>query len=86
MGEVISQNCHTSPFFKLREKWFYIGYIERIFEKTITSLHGQNFSLFQICRITPDVLKLKKYHINGSALSLHQNNKQQTCNISHYIK
>ena len=35
MGEVIiSQDCPTFPFFKLREKWFYIGYIERIFQKT----------------------------------------------------
>ena len=28
------------PFFKLREEWFYIGYIERIFQKTITSLQN----------------------------------------------
>ena len=31
VGEAISQNCPTSPFLKFREKWFYIGYIERIF-------------------------------------------------------
>ena len=40
VAEVISQNFPTSPFLKLREKWFYIGYIERIFEKTITSLQN----------------------------------------------
>ena len=34
MGEVISQDCPISPFFKLGKKWFYIGYIERIFWKT----------------------------------------------------
>ena len=34
VGEFISQNCPTSLFFfKLREKWFYIGYVVRIFQK-----------------------------------------------------
>ena len=40
VDKVISQNCPTSPFFKLREKWFYIGNIERKFQKTITSLQN----------------------------------------------
>ena len=39
-GDVVSQNCPISPFFKLREKWFYIEYIERIFQKAITSLQN----------------------------------------------
>ena len=30
-------------------------YIDRKFQKTITSLKNQNFSLFQICRIIPDI-------------------------------
>ena len=30
---VVSLKCPISPFFKLREKWFYIRYIERIFKK-----------------------------------------------------
>ena len=40
VGEVISNDCPTSPFFQLREKWFYIEDIERIFQKTITSLQS----------------------------------------------
>ena len=41
VGEVIFYSCPTSPFFKLRVKWFHIGYIERIFLKTaITSLQN----------------------------------------------
>ena len=35
VGEVINQNCPTSPFFKLREKWFYTEYTGRVFQKTI---------------------------------------------------
>ena len=40
---IISQNYPTSPFFKLRKKWFYIGYIERIhfsskLQKTVKTL------------------------------------------------
>ena len=31
--QVVSRNCPTSPFFKLKEKWFYIGYIERLYRK-----------------------------------------------------
>ena len=50
VGVVISQNGPTSPLFKLRKKWFYIGYIERIFQKTNSLLfkiteNGRNFSV-----------------------------------------
>ena len=42
MGEVISQNFPTPAFLKLREKWFFIGYIENtnVFQKKITSLQN----------------------------------------------
>ena len=46
MGEVVYQNCPTSPIFKLREKWFYIGYIERIFLKAdLSDITKTYFSL-----------------------------------------
>ena len=52
---LVSQNCPTSPLMKLREKWFYIGYIKTIFQKTNSKLWKPvNISpLFQICRIIP---------------------------------
>ena len=40
VGEEVLQNCPTSPCFNLGEKFIYIVYIERIFQKIITSLQN----------------------------------------------
>ena len=40
MEEEVSQNCPTFPFYKLTEKWFYILYIEKVFQKTNTFLQN----------------------------------------------
>ena len=57
LGEVISQNCHISPFFQAQGEVVLHGIYRknipkdsRLFKITENS---QNFSLFQICRITP---------------------------------
>ena len=49
VGEVISQNSPNFSLFKFREKLFYIGYTERIFQKTHLQKTVKMF-LFQICR------------------------------------
>ena len=61
VGEAVSQNCPTSPFFKLSEKWFYkfetnFDPMKKEYSKRLSVLfkiteNGQNW--FQICMIIP---------------------------------
>ena len=49
----VGESHGQTPFLKLREKWFYIGYIERIFQKTITSLqnYGKRLKLLHVSNL-----------------------------------
>ena len=80
---VYSRNYPTFSFFKLMEKWFYIGYIERIFQKTITSL--QNY--FKWSKL-PSVSYLQDYpcimHVYTCLFSQSESAGWSQCQVSPY--
>ena len=56
VGEVISENCPTSPFFKLREKYYRKNIPKDYHFSSKLQKAIKTSPCFQIYRITPDTL------------------------------